>query len=189
MISSISIRQPVLNPGQLRRIEAIHRGWLYQHLFAVACLLRRTRDLTAVVVERDEDVELILPEGRIYIQVKTRADAVELSDVETTLSRFEDIRSAHTNGDRPGFCEFWIVSNVGLSATLLYTLEIAEYYRVFSGGSHCRHAKPIAGAMGDYRGSVSGVRRGGSRSSPRQPSTPNVGLEARCDNRRSLRRY
>jgi hypothetical protein len=123
----------VLNPGQLRRIEAIHRGWLYQHLFAVACLLRRTRDLTAVAVELDEDVELILPEGRIYIQVKTRADVVELSDVETTLSRFEEIRSAHFKGDRPGFCEFWIVSNVGPSATLRYTLSSRNVTAYFPG--------------------------------------------------------
>jgi len=29
----------VLDPRQLERIQSVHRGFLYQHLYAVACLL------------------------------------------------------------------------------------------------------------------------------------------------------
>jgi hypothetical protein len=126
--------QPVLNPGQLRRIEAIHRGWLYQHLFAVACLLRRTRDLIAVSVERDEDVELILADGRIYVQVKKRATALEIKDVETALTRFEEIQSAHASGARQGFCEFWIVSNAEPSPELRPELNSRNINAHFPGG-------------------------------------------------------
>jgi len=37
----------VLDQTQLRRIEAVHRGFLFQHLFAVACLLRRPEAYSA----------------------------------------------------------------------------------------------------------------------------------------------
>jgi hypothetical protein len=30
---------PALDPRQLERIQAVHRGFLYQHLYAAACLL------------------------------------------------------------------------------------------------------------------------------------------------------
>ena len=29
----------VINPQQLNRIESVHRGFLYQHVYATACLL------------------------------------------------------------------------------------------------------------------------------------------------------
>lgn len=64
---------PTLDPAQGIRIEAVHRGFLYQHLYAVACLLASGQTgATSVVVERDEDIELVTPAGRFYIQVKTR---------------------------------------------------------------------------------------------------------------------
>ena len=41
-------------------IEAVHRGFLYQHLFAVGVLLLpQAHTLQEVTVEGDEDVELL----------------------------------------------------------------------------------------------------------------------------------
>src|SRR5262249_36096797 len=46
----------VLDPTQLRRIEAVHRGFLHQHLYAAGCLmLAAAADASAVVAEADED--------------------------------------------------------------------------------------------------------------------------------------
>lgn len=62
-----------LDPRQVERIGAVHRGFLYQHLYAVACLLTIGRtDGAKIVVERDEDSE-VLSEGQwIYTQAKMR---------------------------------------------------------------------------------------------------------------------
>ena len=49
--------QVVLDPVQLGRIQATHRGFLYQHLFAVGILLSSAKiGLISLVVEKDEDV-------------------------------------------------------------------------------------------------------------------------------------
>jgi hypothetical protein len=54
----------VLDPTQLRRIEAVHRGFLYQHLYAVGCLmLAAGAAASAVIVEADEDIEIVLRTG------------------------------------------------------------------------------------------------------------------------------
>jgi hypothetical protein len=56
---------PVLDSRQLERIEAVHRGFLFQHLYAAACLLMAAKaGATGIIVERDEDVEIVLP-GRV----------------------------------------------------------------------------------------------------------------------------
>ena len=85
--------ESVLNPADLKRIEAIHRGFLYQHLFAVSCLLLQPPELIAVAIERDEDVELIFPDRRVYVQVKTRAAVINRDDLEGTLNRVDLIRA------------------------------------------------------------------------------------------------
>jgi hypothetical protein len=55
-----------LDPSQLTRIEAVHRGFLYQHLFAVGCLLFAAKaGASAIIVEADEDIEVVLPDGRV----------------------------------------------------------------------------------------------------------------------------
>lgn len=54
----------VLDPAQLKRIEAVHKGFLYQHLYAVGCLfLAQASGVREVLVELDEDVELSLDSG------------------------------------------------------------------------------------------------------------------------------
>lgn len=61
---------PTLDPAQEIRIEAVHRGFLYQHLYAASCLTSGQIGVTSVVVERDEDIELVTPAGRIWKLVK-----------------------------------------------------------------------------------------------------------------------
>jgi hypothetical protein len=101
-----------LDARQLARIEAVHRGFLYQHLYAAACLFRAAKSgVTHVIVENDEDIELVFPEKRIYGQVKTRGSQLILSDIDGSLARFNQIRAEHTTGRRSGACLFVIISN------------------------------------------------------------------------------
>jgi hypothetical protein len=101
-----------LDARQLARIEAVHRGFLYQHLYAAACLLRAARSgVTHAVVENDEDIELVFPEKRIYAQVKTRGSHLIFSDIEGALTRFDHIRAEHAAGRRRGDCQFVVVAN------------------------------------------------------------------------------
>lgn len=102
-----------LDARQLARIEAVHRGFLYQHLYAAACLFRAAASgVTQVVVENDEDVELVLPGHRIYIQIKTRGSRLIFGDVEGALARFDQIRDEHASGRRSGTCQFVAVANI-----------------------------------------------------------------------------
>lgn len=97
---------------QLARIEGVHRGFLYQHVYAVALLLALGRQPGAVLaVELDEDIELVIGDVHWYIQVKTRLGAVVPSDLESTLGRFNEIRAEHTSGARPSQSKFAIVAN------------------------------------------------------------------------------
>lgn len=101
-----------LDPRQLARIEAVHGGFLYQHLYTAACLFQAARaGLTHVVVENDEDVELVRPDERIYAQIKKRSAKLIFSDIAGALARFEAIRTEHAEGRRNGECRFAIVSN------------------------------------------------------------------------------
>ena len=101
-----------LDPRQLARIEAVHGGFLYQHLYAAACLFQAARaGLTHVVVENDEDVELVRAEERIYAQIKKRAANLIFSDIEGALERFAAIRAEHAEGRRQGTCRFAVVAN------------------------------------------------------------------------------
>src|SRR6267154_1534269 len=91
----------VLDPIQLHRIERTHRGFLYQHLFAVGCLLlSQNSDTRSIFVERDEDIELVTSEFRIYIQVKTRSRGLAKSDIDGALIRFDKLREEHSSGAR-----------------------------------------------------------------------------------------
>ena len=101
-----------LDARQLARIEAVHRGFLYQHLYGAACLFHAARSgVTHVIVENDEDVELVLPGRRIYAQIKTRGSRLIFSDIESALTRFDQIRAEHVDGRRSGACRFVVVSN------------------------------------------------------------------------------
>jgi hypothetical protein len=102
----------ILDPAQLRRIESVHRGFLYQHLFAVGCLLVLGKiGADSLLVERDEDVEITFSSKKLYIQVKTRGAPLQISHIHDALERFDAIRKLHEGGNRPKPSEFWIVSN------------------------------------------------------------------------------
>ncbi len=116
----------VLNPRQLARIEAVHRGFMYQHLFAVACLLVAPRWATAVQVEKDEDIEVDVEDGMIYVQVKTRLAPLVVTDVRSTLERFDTLRDAHRRGARIGAAKFVIVSNTEPAPRLRQLLDSGE---------------------------------------------------------------
>lgn len=114
----------VLVAAQLIRIEAVHRGFLYQHLYAVGCLLlAQTAGVDEVMVELDEDIELITKQERIYVQVKTRSKPIIPSDISGALERFEDLRKEHTEGRRKGVASFFIVANQAPSVQLQQTID------------------------------------------------------------------
>ena len=113
-IVTSSGRQPgVLDEEQLVRITATHRGFLYQHLYAVSCLLRaKEAGYQTVRIEADEDIELEGPGRCRYVQVKTRSEPLMPSDISDALVRFESLRKAHSSGEREGAASFAIAANV-----------------------------------------------------------------------------
>lgn len=114
----------VLDSAQLTRIESLHRGFLYQHLYAAACLVEAAgAGVTAVVVEHDEDLEVVFPNRRLYIQVKTRVGALNQSEIATSLSNFDELRRAHASGARTGTAAFLIVSNAAPGGALGRNLQ------------------------------------------------------------------
>lgn len=112
-----------LDPNQLHRIESIHRGFLYQHLYAVASLLAaKELGCAEIRVETDEDVELRYPDLHLYVQVKTRSEALRKTDVSTTLKRFESIRATYAAGERAGNFALCVLSNAAPTRGLLELL-------------------------------------------------------------------
>jgi len=125
--SNMSDSPEVLDPAQLRRIEFVHQGFLYQHLYAVGCLLlAAASDVREVLVELDEDIELRLDSGRTYVQVKTRSHPIMPGDVAGALERFDLIKEEHTVGRRHGEARFVIVANQPLGRTLQSVLDQGE---------------------------------------------------------------
>ncbi|WP_438382320.1 ATP-binding protein [Asaia sp. BMEF1] len=119
-----------LDARQLARIEAVHRGFLYQHLYVAACLFKAMASgVTHVVVENDEDVELVLPGHRIYAQIKTRGSRLIFSDVEGALARFDQIRGEHSAGRRSGTCQFVVIANTPLGPELAERAAKANWPR------------------------------------------------------------
>ncbi|HWR45071.1 dsDNA nuclease domain-containing protein [Sporomusa sp.] len=112
-MSNQYLTTPILDKNQLARIEAVHKGFLYQHLYAAACLLlAQNSGITSIVVERDEDVEVVFDNKRIYIQVKTRSRPLKYSDIDGAIQRFDLLRIEHQNGVRPNSAKFVVVSNI-----------------------------------------------------------------------------
>jgi hypothetical protein len=101
-----------LDPRQLDRIESIHGGFFYQHLYAAGILLLAGKeDVEAVVIERDEDIEVVCRTIRYYIQIKTRSQTIAPGDISTAFGRFDDIRKLHALGERKGKAAFVVVVN------------------------------------------------------------------------------
>lgn len=128
MRASMPRESRVLDPAQLTRIESVHRGFLYQHLFAIGCLLRAARaGALAVTVEADEDIEIVFERCHLYLQVKTRNKPLIHSDIKDALDRFARIRSEHKKGRRSGACEFKIIANVAPGPDLGAQLNFAAW--------------------------------------------------------------
>lgn len=101
-----------VDPEQLRRIEKTHRGFLYQHLVGVALLFQLAqRSHEAVVVERDEDLEVVRTGERWYLQVKNYSHSLTPSVLADTFCLFDELRSKHASGDRDGSARFFVVSS------------------------------------------------------------------------------
>lgn len=118
----------VLDARQLVRIEAVHRGFLYQHLYLANCLLRAAAaGIDKIVVEGDEDVELHGASAHLYVQVKTRQGSLAVSDITGALERFTAIRAEHTSGARTGTGRFVIASNAVPAPKLAEMLASATW--------------------------------------------------------------
>ncbi|MBI5878031.1 MAG: SEC-C domain-containing protein [Chloroflexi bacterium] len=102
----------VLDSRQLKRIESEHGGFLYQHLYAAACLMTaQASGAVALLVERDEDIEILFADHQLYIQVKTRSAPLMPNDIEATLTRFASLRAEHASGRRNNPPKFCVVTN------------------------------------------------------------------------------
>lgn len=116
----------VLDTSQLARIQASHRGFLYQHLFAVACILKlHSRSAGEVRVERDEDVEICDDDITHYIQVKNLSSNLVFSDIKGALERFAALRSV--SGERERGFQFHIVSSSEPGPDLAKRIENANW--------------------------------------------------------------
>lgn len=112
-------RPVVVDTAQLTRIEAVHRGFLFQHLYAArSLLLTPGTDVLAVIVESDEDVEIVRASGRTYVQVKFRTGPLGNTDIDAALERFDTYRRLHQSGERPGEAVFVIATNAPLTPSL-----------------------------------------------------------------------
>lgn len=118
----------VLDARQLVRIEAVHRGFLYQHLYLANCLLRAAAaGIDKIVVEGDEDVELHGAIDRLYVQVKTRQGSLAAGDITGALERFTVIRAEHASGARTGTARFVIASNAAPAPKLAEMLAATNW--------------------------------------------------------------
>ena len=125
MTGTLAVSPSVLDNRQLERIESVHRGFLYQHLYAAACLLVMSKaGATSVLVETDEDVEINFPDKHLYVQVKTRSEVLVYSDIDGAITRFDALRKEHAAGRRSGSASFVVASNVAPSPSL--TKRMAE---------------------------------------------------------------
>lgn len=117
-----------LDPRQVERIKDVHNGFLYQHIYGVACLLTTVRqDGATLVVERDEDLELRLPSSASYIQVKLRNRPLQKSDIAGSLQQFAAIRKEHTARRRNGIPCLRIITNAEIGPGLKAEIETSSW--------------------------------------------------------------
>lgn len=139
MSSPEAEERPVIDSAQLARIEATHRGFLYQHLYAVSCLfILASLETGAVLVERDEDIEIETDDAVHFLQVKTRNRPLQPGDVNDALEHFETLRAQHKDRMNGRTMVFAIVANQPAGPKL--TEEIKDWPEdVFYQGPHEDH--------------------------------------------------
>ncbi len=121
-------RPRVLDAAQLIRIEAVHRGFLFQHLYAVQLLLSAAAtDATSIVIEGDEDVEIVAPSHRTYVQLKFRSTSLGVADIADALVRFDAYRTMHAEGSRAGAAAFVVATNAPPTPSLSRVIEGAGW--------------------------------------------------------------
>ena len=117
-----------LNSRQVERISAVHGGFLYQHLYGVACLLTVGRlDGSVVIVEQDEDLEILIGDGRHYVQVKTRNHPLQPGDISASIEQFAEIRAMHATGQRSGIPRLRIITNAEIGPMLSKASDRADW--------------------------------------------------------------
>jgi hypothetical protein len=120
--------QSALDQAQLARIENVHGGFLYQHLYTAAVLLQSASlNWTSVNIEHDEDLEIVSADLHLYVQVKKRSDRLIFSDVEDAINRFNPIRDLHSKRQRSGVPQLWIVCNSILGPDLAARLTRGDW--------------------------------------------------------------
>ncbi|MEU5838357.1 ATP-binding protein [Streptomyces diacarni] len=122
--------EPVVDPAQLIRITALHKGFLYQHLYAVGCLLHMTDGgAHRLLVERDEDIEVVLPGRRVYLQVKTRSRNLQWGDIQSAVENYDAVRALHEHGNRPGRPSLVIVTDTTVGPGLAEQIASDQWPR------------------------------------------------------------
>ena len=121
---SSGISTEVIDPVQLKRIESVHRGFLYQHLYAVGCMIKLASiEAGFVAVERDEDIEIEDGDKIAFIQVKTRTAVLVQSDISNSLELFDKLTQQYAKTSPLKSVSFAVVSNVAPGPRLAKALE------------------------------------------------------------------
>ncbi len=137
----------VLDEAQLNRIESVHRGFLYQHLYGVGCLLNLvSKEDGLITVERNEDVEIVTDTEKCLIQIKTRSRPIRLSDISTALDHFDRLRATHDGNSAVRRPRFAIVSNIEPGPDLEERLGSPDWPHdvAFSSPGHLDHVHELA---------------------------------------------
>jgi hypothetical protein len=128
-VKPTAVSLDVLDQAQLQRIEATHRGFLYQHFYGVACLLMvRELGWKHMRVEADEDMELEFSGRRLYVQIKSRSKAIRFSDISSALARFDQYRFRHASGSRLGQAGFVLALNQDVAPALGARIAAGEFH-------------------------------------------------------------
>ncbi|MBT1704986.1 hypothetical protein, partial [Chryseosolibacter indicus] len=113
-----------IDPKQIQKVEEAHRGFLYQHVYGVACLITLKRNgAKTLVVNNDEDIDLIWPDKRLYLHIKTSSNLLQWDDIKGSVDKFESFRKEHVEGIRSGNPQFVIITNVELDNGLTTNVQ------------------------------------------------------------------
>lgn len=113
-----------IDPKQVQQIEAIHKGFLYHHLYGAACLITAQKNgAQTLIATNDEHIALAWPDKQVYIHIKTHSGQLQWDHIKETIDEFERLRKEHNEGKRPGSALFVIVTNAALDAELTKDIQ------------------------------------------------------------------